>query len=84
MRTPMKSACEGPESWSSPRTMHPATIPTSSSALITCWPGIFIGCPEMSPWSLPKAMFEPQKEIEPTTIEKSVGTKTSSGIDPPT
>jgi hypothetical protein len=28
-------------------------------------------------------MFEPQKEIDPITIEKSVGTNVSSGMSPP-
>ena len=33
-------------------------------------PGIFTGLPEMRPWSLPNAMFEPQKEIEPMIAPK--------------
>ncbi len=34
----------------------------------------------MTPWSFPKATFDPQKETEPTTIENRIGTKISSGI----
>ena len=37
--------------------------------MITCWRGSMIGLPEMISWSLPKAMFEPQNEIAPTTVE---------------
>ncbi len=83
IRTAMNRACDGPESWSMPSTMQAARIPTRSRAFTTCWPGTLIGCPETIPWSLPNAMFDPQKEIEPTTIENSVGTKVSSGIVPP-
>ena len=39
----------------------------SSTRLTICWPApSVIGRPGMISWSLPKAMFEPQKEIEPT------------------
>ena len=48
-----------------------------------CWPANRIGRPGISSWSLPKAMFEPQKETEPITIENRTGTRTSSGISPP-
>ena len=50
---------------------------------MTCWPGTLIGWPETIPWSLPNAMFDPQKEIEPTTIEKSVGMRCRAGSSPP-
>jgi hypothetical protein len=32
---------------------------------------------------LPKAMFEPQKETDPITVEKRIGTKISSGMPAP-
>ena len=57
-------------------------IPISSSALITCWPGTAIERVGIRSWSLPKAMFEPQKEIEPITTEKRIGISSSSGISP--
>jgi hypothetical protein len=38
----------------------------------------------MIAWSLPKAMFDPQKETEPITVEKRIGMKMSSGmLEPP-
>ena len=66
-----------------PRAMQAPMIPTTSNAFSTCWPGTLTGWPEISPWSFPKAMFEPQNEIEPTTIENRIGTKVSRGIEPP-
>ena len=60
--------------------MQAATIPSSSTALITCWPGTFTGCCGIRSWSFPKATLEPQKETDPTTIENMIGTKISSGI----
>ncbi|HWB70491.1 MAG TPA: proton-translocating transhydrogenase family protein, partial [Solirubrobacterales bacterium] len=35
-------------------------------ALMTCWPGTASGRVGIRSWSLAKAMFEPQKETEPT------------------
>ena len=54
----------------SPITMQAATIPTSSTALITCWPGTRDGRVGIRSWSLAKAMLEPQKETEPITTAK--------------
>ncbi len=48
-----------------------------------CCPGKLIGRPEISSWSLAKAMFEPQKETEPITVENRIGIITSSGMSPP-
>ena len=59
------------------------TIPISSSALITCWPGTASGRVGIRSWSLAKAMFEPQKETEPITVEKRIGMSSSSGISSP-
>ena len=61
-----------------------ATMPISSRALTTCWPGTFSGRVGITSCSLPKAMFEPQKETEPTTAANRVGIRVSSGIAPPT
>ncbi len=48
-------------------------MPASRIALIAVCPGTLTGRWGRIPWSLPKAMFEPQKEIEPTTIENRIG-----------
>ena len=61
------------------RTMQPI----SRTALITCWPGTAIGRVGIRSWSLAKAMFEPQKETEPTIAANRVGISSSSGIAPP-
>ncbi len=49
-----------------------ASAISSSSRLTYCWdePSV-IGLPGMISWSLPKAMFEPQKETEPTIAANS-------------
>ena len=52
-------------------------------AFSICWPGTFTGCPGRIPWSLPKAMFEPQKETEPTTAAKRTGISSSRGMVSP-
>ncbi len=39
--------------------------------------GIFTGLPEIRPCSLPNAMFEPQKEIEPMIAAKTSGMPTA-------
>ena len=39
-------------------------------------PGSFSGLPEMSSCSLPNAMFEPQKEIDPTIAANTSGMPT--------
>ena len=44
-------------------------------------PGIFTGLPEIRPWSLANAMFEPQKEIEPTIAPNSSGIPTASSSE---
>ena len=59
------------------------TIPISSRTLITCWPGSASGRVGIRSWSFAKAMFEPQKETEPTTAEKRIGISSSSGISSP-
>ena len=49
-----------------------ATARTSSTRLTICWAAPkLIGRPGMISWSLPKAMFEPQKETEPTIAANS-------------
>ena len=55
-------------------------MPISSRTLITCWPGTASGRVGIRSWSLAKAMFEPQKETEPTTAAKRIGISSSSGI----
>ena len=59
--------------------MQATRIPTSSAALITCWPGTATGRVGIRSWSLPKAMLEPQKETEPITAANSTGISSSSG-----
>ena len=56
-----------------------ATAASSSRPLTICWPGTTIGLPGMISCSLPKAMFEPQKEIEPMIAAKRIGISVSSG-----
>ena len=66
---PMKiaSECE-PAAMSTPA----ATARISSTRLtICCAEPKLIGRPGMISWSLPKAMFEPQKETEPTIAANS-------------
>ena len=75
----MKIACEGSPLLTAMSTQA-ATMPISSSALITCWPGTASGRVGIRSWSLAKAMFEPQKETEPTTAAKRTGIRVSSGI----
>ena len=49
------------------RSMPAASARINSTRLTTCWAEPKeIGRPGMISWSLPKAMLEPQKEIEPT------------------
>ena len=70
----MKISCE-----CEPATMiTPSAIAIAASAKLTgCWaaPSV-IGRPGRSSWSLPKAMFEPQKETEPTIAAKIEKTAT--------
>ena len=67
-----------------PRTMQPARIAARSNPLKMCCPGNWTGRLGMIAWSLPKAMFDPQKETEPITVENRIGTKMSSGmLEPP-
>ena len=63
--------------------MQITTIAASSTALITCWPGTASGRVGIRSWSFAKAMFEPQKETEPITAAKRIGTNDSSGKSPP-
>ncbi len=58
-------------------------MPISRITLITCCPGTASGRVGIRSWSLAKAMFEPQKETEPTTAAKSTGISSSSGISWP-
>ena len=74
----MNRACEG-SSLLTEITTQATTIPTSSSALITCCPGTATGRVGIRSWSLAKAMFEPQKETEPTTALNRIGISSSSG-----
>ena len=76
----MKSACEG-SSLLTAMSTQAARMPISSTALITCWPGTASGRVGIRSWSLAKAMFEPQKETEPTTAAKGSGSASSSGIE---
>ncbi len=79
IRIAMKIPCEGSSLLAEIAT-HPAISPTSSSALMTCWPGTASGRVGIRSCSLAKAMFEPQKETDPTTAEKSTGISVSRGI----
>jgi hypothetical protein len=57
----------------------------SSAVLISCWPGSEIGRPGRTSCSLPNAMFEPQKEIEPMIAANRIGISwSSSGLPVPT
>jgi hypothetical protein len=47
-----------------------------------CCPANWIGRLGRIAWSLPKAIFEPQKETEPITVETRIGTRMSSGMLP--
>ena len=82
IRMPMKIACDGSSLLTAMLTQA-AKTPISSTALITCWPGTASGRVGIRSWSLAKAMFEPQKETEPTTAEKRIGISVSSGISWP-
>jgi hypothetical protein len=79
-RMPMKVSCEG-SSLPTAMLTQAATIPISSTPLITCWPGTASGLVGIRSWSLAKAMFEPQKETEPTTAAKRIGIRMSSGTE---
>ncbi len=62
----------------------PHAMTTASSAKFRiCWPGSWIGRPGRISCSLPNAMFEPQKEIEPTIAANRIGIScSSSGLTP--
>ena len=75
--TRMKRPCEGSSEVAS--TTQATIRPIKSSALTTCWPGIASGRVGIRPWSLAKAMFEPQKETEPITAANRTGMNSSSG-----
>ena len=79
IRTAMKRAWEGSPLLTA-RSTQAARMPIRSAALISCWPGIASGRVGITSCNLPKAMFEPQKETEPTTAAKRVGINVSSGI----
>ena len=74
----MKTASE----WSPAAMSTPAAIAsTSSTRLTTCWAGPSVtGRPGRISWSLPKAMFEPQKDTEPTIAANSEKTATYVGV----
>ena len=55
----------------------------SSARLISCCSGSWIGRPGRISCSLPKAMFEPQKETDPMIAENSIGISVSRGRSPP-
>ena len=77
----MNSACE----WvPAARMIALTTAIANRTRLMMLWPGSLIGRPGRISWSLPKAMFEPQKEIEPTIAANSVGISTLSahGLPP--
>ncbi len=59
------------------------TATVSRARFTSCWPGRTIGLPGISSCSLPKAMLEPQKEIEPTMAANRIGTSVSSSGLPP-
>ena len=51
---------------------------------MNCWPGSWIGRPGRISWSLPNAMFEPQKETEPMIAANRIGIScSSSGLPRP-
>ncbi len=70
-------------SWLIPRITQRTMISASRPALITCWPGSATEPVGTMSWSLPKAMFEPQKEIEPITAAKRTGMNASSSKPAP-
>ena len=49
------------------------TAIASSPKLMNIWPGAMIGRPGRISWSLPNAMFEPQKETEPMIAANRAG-----------
>ena len=50
--------------------------------MTTCCPGSVTGDPLMTSCSLPKAIIEPEKLIEPTTAEKRIETMIFAGMPP--
>ena len=52
---------------------------TSRIRFTICWPGTAIGFWGIRSCSLPKAMFEPQKETEPMMAANRIGISVSSG-----
>ena len=76
-RTAMKSPSGG--SSEEARITHATIRPSSSSALITCWPGTASGLVGIRSCSFAKAMFEPQNETEPITAANRTGMNSSSG-----
>ena len=73
-----------------PSDSEPAAIATAeptatiaSRAFMNCCPGSWIGRPGRISWSFPNAMFEPQKETDPTIAAKTSGMTTSVGRSPP-
>jgi hypothetical protein len=64
-------------------TTQPVRIAASSRPLKMCWLGNRIGLPGISSWSFPNAMFDPQKDTDPMTVENRTGTNMSRGISPP-
>ena len=76
----MNSACEWVPAASTTAEM---TVIENRARLMNAWPGSLIGRPGSTSCSLPKAMFEPQKEIEPTIAANSDGISVLSGKSPP-
>ena len=56
------------------RTAHRASTTTNSPPVIACCPGTVTGDPVITSCSLPKAIIEPAKLIEPTTDENRIDT----------
>ncbi len=57
---------------------------SAARRLTICWPApSVIGRPGMISWSLPKAMFEPQKDTEPTIAANTEKIATYVGTPPP-
>ena len=63
-------------------TAHPTATEQQRRFTNVC-PGSMIGRPGRISWSFPNAMFEPQKETDPTIAEKRIGIISSSGMSPP-
>ena len=77
IRTSRKSRC-GP----APTTIASAQTAPISKALPNFWPGYWIGRPEISSCSFPKATIEPANEIEPISAESRIPIAMSEWMAP--